>query len=275
MNVEELLIAKDIEYIPKGGDYEVRCLNPEHEDRHPSMRIDKVTGIFNCFACNYKGNIFTLFEERVNKLQMRRDLFKRKIAKKIAESIGLSFPQNRVPYTGDWRGINPETYIHFEAFQDHATEYVGRIMFPIRNLAGRIVAFIGRHTTGGTPKYLISPTGARLPLYPAAQPKQGAIILVEGIFDVINLYDKGLHNAVCCFGTQNINEDKLSMLMMQGVESIDIFFDGDEAGQLAADKVKTMCDNIGMPYRNVHLKGKDPGELTQESVDKLRRKLEK
>ena len=67
MNVEDLLLSKDIQYIPKGKDFVIRCLNPEHEDRNPSMRIDQVTGIFNCFSCEYKGNIFTHFGEKADK----------------------------------------------------------------------------------------------------------------------------------------------------------------------------------------------------------------
>ena len=46
MDVETLLQNKDIQYIPKGKDYEVRCLNPDHEDRNPSMKIDQITGIY-------------------------------------------------------------------------------------------------------------------------------------------------------------------------------------------------------------------------------------
>ena len=196
MNVEELLISKGIEYIPKGGDFVVRCINPEHPDNNPSMRIDKITGIFNCFSCKYKGNLFTHYDEKVNQLQMRRELLKQRINIKRSESVGVSFPHNSTPYIGSWRDIKPETYKHFEAFEDLASEYVGRIMFPIRNLAGNIVAFNGRHTTGGIPKYLISPRGAKLPTYPAAKPHKGSIILVEGIFDMVNLYDKGLENVV-------------------------------------------------------------------------------
>ena len=37
--------------MPKGKDYVVSCLNPEHDDKNPSMRIDQITGIFNCFSC--------------------------------------------------------------------------------------------------------------------------------------------------------------------------------------------------------------------------------
>jgi len=273
MTVEELLSSKQVYFMPKGGDCLVSCLNPEHADRNPSMRIDRITGIFQCFSCGHKGNIFTHFGEVPNHLQVRRELLKKTIQEKRSESIGLAFPQGSVPYTGDWRDIKPETYKKFEAFQHHDPDYIGRVVFPVRNISGRISAFNGRHTTGGTPKYMISPAGAKMPLYPVAEPIHGSIILVEGIFDMVNLHDKGLDNAVCCFGTKNINEDKLRMLSIQGVESVDIFFDGDKAGQDAALIVKEMCERVGMTSRNICFKDKDPGGLPESTVLKLKRKL--
>lgn len=274
MEVESLLKEKSIAYIPKGKDFIVKCLNPEHPDKNPSMRIDKVTGIFNCFACSFKGNLFTLFGRKANQLQLRRDLVKKKINEKRAESVGLSLPSSAVPYIGNWRDIKPETYHKFNAFQDHGKEFIGRIVFPIYDISGKIVAFNARHTTGGIPKYLISPSGAKMPLYPSiVQPIKSSVILVEGIYDMINLHDKGLTNAVCCFGTKNINEDKLSILRLQGVENLDIFFDGDEAGQKAADAVKIMAEKVGLFTRNINIPDTDPGELKEPQVLKLYTKL--
>ena len=91
MNVEELLESKRIEYIPKGADYEISCLNPDHPDRNPSMRVDRITGIFNCFSCEYKGNLFNYFGEKPNQLQLRREKLKNTIRQKMAESSGLVF----------------------------------------------------------------------------------------------------------------------------------------------------------------------------------------
>lgn len=274
MNVEDLLKSREIPFRPKGHDFIVRCLNEEHEDKNPSMRIDQITGIFNCFSCGFKGNLFTLFGEKPNQLQQLREKMKKLLNKKRAENIGLSFPSAAVPYTGTWRDIKPETYKKFEAFLDHNnTEHLGRIMFPIRSLSGKIVAFNGRHTTGGTPKYIFTPRGVKLPLFPKASPIKGSIILVEGIFDVINLHDKGLTNAVCCFGTNNINKDKLATLRMKGTDCLDIFFDGDTPGQNAAKEVKDMCDSIGLYTRNICLEGTDPGALSQEQVIKLSKTL--
>jgi DNA primase len=274
MTVEDLLISKQIPYIPKGKDFVVKCLNPEHADRNPSMRIDKITGIFNCFSCEYKGSLFFLFGEKANQLQIKKELLKKKIREKRAESIGLSMPSTLVPYVGTWRDLQTSTYKKFEAFQSIESDFIGRIVFPIRDISGRIVAFNGRHTTGGSPKYLISPSGARMPLFPAlVDPIKETVIIVEGIYDMLNLHDKGLTNAVCCFGTKNINEDKLSLLKLRGVESLDIFFDGDEAGQKAAEKVKIFAEKVGLHTRNINIPDTDPGELSLSVVNKLKQKL--
>jgi len=90
---------------------------------------------------------------------------------------------------------------------------------------------------------------------------------------MINLHDKGLTNAVCCFGTRNINEDKLSILRLQGVERAIIFFDGDDAGQNAAIKVREMCEKVDLLTANVNIPDTDPGGLTEGQVGKLRKKL--
>lgn len=275
MNVEDLLKSKDIPYLPRGKDYEVTCLNPDHPDRNPSMRIDQVTGIFNCFSCGFKGNLFTHFGEKVNKMEMKRQLLKKKIDEVRAESVGLQMPEGYSPYIGNWRNIKAETYREFEAFIHAGKDFNGRICFPIRDRSSRIVAFQSRTTGDQQPKYLNTPPGAKMPLFPVVEPIQGSIILVEGIFDVINLHDKGLTNAVCCFGVKNVTEEKLQVLSVAGVDSIDVFLDNDEAGQTGADRVRELCESVGLNTRNIAFgdKALDAGALAKPQVDKLKSKL--
>jgi DNA primase len=273
MNAEDLLIDKKIPYYAKGKDFLVRCLNPEHDDNNPSMRIDQITGIFNCFACGFKGNIFHFYGEKANQLQLRRENLKKKIRQKMSEGSGLAFPKGYLPYDGNWRDIKPETYKKFQAFTHHDKDHIGRLVFPVRDISGRVVSFNGRHMSGGTPKYMITPRGVKLPLFPKVTAIKGSIILVEGIFDAINLHDKGLTNAVCCFGTNNINEEKLSLLSLQGITGIDIFFDGDDAGQKAAENVKDMCEKVDLTSRNVFIENTDPGALVKSQVEKLKERL--
>jgi DNA primase len=275
MNVEDLLNSKNIAFIPKGKDFVVKCLNPEHDDRNPSMHIDQVTGIFNCFSCEYKGNLFTHFGQKASKTSIRKQLLKKKIEEKRAESIGLQMPNNYVPYIGNWRNIKPETYKKFGTFTHADNPFVGRIVFPIIDRTERIVAFQGRATGDQQPKYMNSPAGAKLPLFPVVQPIKGCILLTEGIFDVLNLHDKGLTNVMCCFGVKNVTEEKLEVLSVSGVDQVDIFLDNDEAGQKGSEKIKELCEKVGLASRNIAFgdKNLDAGALVQTQVDKLRTRL--
>ena len=275
MNVEDLLYNKDIPFIPKGKDFVVRCLNPEHNDRNPSMRVDQITGIFNCFSCGYKGSLFKHFGEKADKMELRRQFLKKKIQEKRLESIGLSMPEGYAPYVGNWRNIRPETYKDFEAFIHSGKDFNGRICFPVRDGSSRIIAFQSRTTTDQTPKYLFSPPGVKLPLYPVVEPIHESIVLVEGIFDVINLHDKGLTNAVCCFGVKNITLEKLEVLSVQGIKRIHVFLDNDEAGQKGAEAVRKLCEETELSTRNIAFGDKytDAGSLSQSQIDKLRNKL--
>lgn len=273
MQVIELLEKHKIQHITSGKDVLVKCLNPKHEDNNPSMRIDKITGIFNCFSCGFKGNIFKHFDEPIDWLSTKRNIVKEKINNKIKESISLILPNDITPYVGTWRGISEETYNEFKAFEYSDSEFVGRIWFPIYDFTEDLVALIGRHTTDGTPKYMIKPTGAKLPLYPKALPINGRVVLVEGIFDMLNLYDKGIKNVISCFGVNTVTSNKLSLLKVRGIVGIDIFFDGDEAGQKGATKLKKLVEDEGLFCRNIYYPDKDPGELTLEQVKKLKEKL--
>ena len=274
MIVDELLTAQGIEFRPSGKDYLIRCLNPDHEDRNPSLRIDKTTGIFNCLSCGYSGNLFNHFGEKPDWLQIRRERLKTMISDKLIETSGLSIPDNAIPFNQDWRGVSASTFMRFEAFQHSNAEFIGRVVFPIRTITNKIIAFCGRHQGQVDPKYLFHPSGAKLPLFPIVKPIQGRIILVEGIMDMINLHDKGLTNAVCAFGVNKVTVDKINILKIQGVSGIDIFFDNDEAGQGGSEKLKELLENNELTSRNVIFgKTKDPGELTALQVIKLKETL--
>lgn len=277
MDVQELLELKKIPFMPSGKDLKVSCLNPEHDDSDPSMRIDRITGIFNCFSCGFKGNLFSFFEEKANFLQQKRHLFKEKLHQKLAENVGLEMPTNYLSFNKVWRNIRAETYTHFEAFEHSDNDFIGRIVFPIRGVSGKILGFNGRALTPEkSPKYLIKPANSRFPLFPArVTPIQGRVILVEGIFDMLNLYDKGLTNVVCAFGTQKLTKDKLILLKVQGVGGVDILFDNDVAGKEATEKATELIESLEMTTRTVTLPSSvnDAGELTAQQVIKLKEAL--
>lgn len=281
MKVEEVLVEQKIPFKQSPADFIVKCLNPEHEDNNPSMRIDKITGIFNCFSCGFKGNIFKHFDKESNFRDIQRERIKQKIAKIRAESVGLQMPKDIILYQGNERNIKPETYKLFEAFISFESHFKDRIVFPIRDITGKIVGFNGRLKKNSPikdqPKYLYYPPKMKLPFYPThAKPINDRIILVEGIYDMINLWDKGLTNTMCAFGTHNVDEQKLELLRMRGVDQLDICFDTDQAGRKATEKTIELCEKVGLKYEDIDITGlgvEDPGDLTQQGVNELREAL--
>ena len=71
-----------------------------------------------------------------------------------------------------------------------------------------------------------------------------------------------------------MNWVKLSLLKLQGVQGIDIMFDGDEAGRQAAEKAKDIAEKLEMSARVVKLRDNiDPGNLTKPEIERLTEKL--
>lgn len=277
MIAEELLTEKGIDYQLKGQDALISCLNPEHDDSNPSLRVDKVTGIMHCFSCGFKGNLFTYYGAPASPLEVRIHRIKEKIAATRAQTVGISLPKDRIDWAGGgFRNISEETLKIWQAFTWNAPKFEGRIVFPVRDLTGKTVALIGRLITGmSEEKYYIYPQGVKLPFCPAkVKPIQNRVILVEGIFDALNLWDKGLKNTVCCFGTQQMDWVKLSLLKLQGVNGIDIIFDGDEAGRRAAEVIKGVAEQLELSVQIVNLpEGEDPGNLVHDQIRRLKERL--
>jgi DNA primase len=277
MIAEELLQSKGIQYRLSGKDAVISCLNPEHDDTNPSMRVDRVTGIFHCFSCGYKGNLFTYYGAPASPTEVRIHRIKEKIQKVKSETVGIQLPKDRLKWKGGgFRNISEETLDIWDAFTWNVPQFENRIIFPIRDITGKTVSLIGRSLDDFSKmKYYIYPQGAEMPFCPAkVKPIQNRVILVEGIFDALNLWDKGLKNTVCCFGTQQVNWVKLSLLKLQGVQGIDIMFDGDEAGRQASEKAKEIAEKLEMSARIVKLRDNiDPGNLTKPEIERLTEKL--
>src|SRR3954449_5251933 len=120
----------------------------------------------------------------------------------------------------------------------------GRVMFPIGDRAGRIIAFGGRTLGDEQPKYLNSPDtpvfekGKILYGWAAARaalgrdPDNAAVIVVEGYMDVIALHRAGFGGAVAPLGTA-LTETQLHELWRLALEPV-LCFDGDDAGRRAA-----------------------------------------
>ena len=275
--VEDLIQSKGLEYRYSGRDVLIRCLNPEHEDRNPSLRVDKLTGLAHCFSCGFKANIFQYFGVVGGEAAGWGSKLKEKIAKVISESIGLEMPKGLEPYTREFKGVSGATMRRFEAFTHK--DYEERVMIPIRDTTGKIVCFQGRHVIAtGTPKYKFYPGGVEVPLFPARVPLiHNTVILVEGMYDALNLIDKGLENVMATMGTQGLggikglHKDKVLHLKLMGARKILFIFDGDQPGQKAVEILKPQLEKAGFVVDNIELnEGDDPGDMSLDDVQRIK-----
>jgi DNA primase len=275
--VLDILQSNGLEYRLSGRDYVIKCLNPEHPDTNPSFRIDRITGVAHCFSCGFKTNIFKYFGIFTNPIPIRIAKLKEKLRELMLTTAGLEMPAGSVPYTKPFRGISVKTLKKFEAFYTNQVEKLqDRIVFPIWDVTEKIKVFVARHTmSNGNPRYINYPSGVQIPLFPPHLPYDStSMVIVEGMFDMLNLYDKGLHPVVCCFGTNTLQNDtnlKLLPYKAQGITKIYLMFDGDEAGQKAMHILKPIVEGCGFIVEIINLPDDtDPGELDQENVTSIK-----
>jgi len=275
-HVLDLLNKHNIPYTEGAKDYVVKCLNPDHDDNSPSLRIDKVTGKMHCFSCGYKVNIFSHFGVVGNFVSIKVAGLKEKLKNLQTSFTGVEFPEEVIPFNRVFRGISVKTLKEFGAFYTNGKDTLNdRIFFPVKDMTGKNLLFVGRHILSqGNPRYLNYPSGVTMPIFPEVfKEKHTSAFLVEGIFDMLNLYDKGLKNVCCTFGTNTLQKNtayKLLPLKVQGVTKLYIMFDGDTAGREAAEKLKPLLEAENFEVEIVEMEdGKDPGDLTQEDVDSI------
>lgn len=273
--VAELLRTKGIYFTFSGQDYVTKCFNPSHLDSHPSFRIDKNSGIAHCFSCGFRTNIFKFYGILTNTASIKIHKLKDKIAKLREVDTGIEAIPGSKPIGRAFRGCSLKTLTKFEAFTtDHSDEVSDRIFFPIKDIRDKVVAYVGRHQhSDSNPKYLVYPKGASTPPFPAkldGYPK--AIVLVEGMFDMLNMYEHGARNIVCTFGTvkmlSNISA-KLLPYKVMGVEKVFLLFDGDTAGQEAAAKTLPLIQEAGFLCENIPMEDMDPGQMSAEQVRQI------
>jgi DNA primase len=152
----------------------------------------------------------------------------------------------------------------------------GRLMVPIHDLKGRIVAFGGRVLKDDQePKYLNSPetdifSKGRLLFNAHRAREEGfqkrSIIVVEGYMDVIALWKAGIHNCVASLGTA-FTEDQLRLLWRICPEPI-LCFDGDNAGARAANRAMERALPILRAEHSLKISllpsGKDPDDIVMQ-----------
>ncbi len=150
----------------------------------------------------------------------------------------------------------------------------GRVMFPIIDLTGEVIAFGGRIIAQGEPKYLNTPESPifekKRVLYnlhsARNQIRQGGAVVVEGYMDVVSLANAGFTAAVATLGTA-LGEDHVRLLRRFS-EDITLVFDGDSAGRNAMVRaLEPFLASDVIPKVVILPQGKDPDDVSREGID--------
>ena len=223
------------------------------------------------------------FEEQYNGLAgaaARAYLDKRGIPEATRKSFALGYaPDSKTGLRralekfGDAMLVEAGLLIEVEGKEPY-DRFRDRLMIPIRDPRGRVIAFGGRIIGAGEPKYLNSPDtplfdkGRTLYNLDRAAPagrKAGRMVVVEGYMDVIALAQAGIEEAVAPLGTA-LTEFQLERLWRQ-VDAPLLCFDGDGAGQKAAFRAATRALPGLAPGRSLAFltlpAGQDPDDLVR------------
>ncbi len=156
-----------------------------------------------------------------------------------------------------------------------------RVMFPIIDLRGNVIAFGGRALTDQGPKYLNS---SDTPVFKksrnlfamniAKNTKEKSLILAEGYMDVIAIHQGGFDNCVATLGTALTAEQ--ARIMSQYAQEVIVAYDSDAAGQKAAARAINIFGELGTKVRVLKVQdAKDPDEYIKKfGPERFKRLLE-
>jgi len=279
----ELLDKRGIRYKKTNNPNEIliSCTSGEHEDKNASLSFNVEKGIFNCWSCGFSGGtnkfLVSIGESITLDLSSRQPYRIKKLKEKIQTKIevdNILLPDDRKLLDEEFKAIGVRTLKEFGAFTTSQLGLTGYVCIPVFQF-GKLKFIEGRISKNlpNQPKYYRRPEKVSVKdcLFPIDKVKNiNHVILVEGIFDMLNMWQLGYKNTLCVFGANNFSKQKLDLIDKIGVNRVDILFDPDPAGERGAEKVTNMLDSRNIYSRIIKLPaGVDPGDLHKNLADRL------
>lgn len=231
-----------------------------------------------------------LFDSRIGKVGMEYLSGKRGLSPAVMKHFGLGFAPESFGALTDYMhkaGFSDEELVAgFLCGKSQKTGrtydlFRNRVIFPVINTSGDIIAFGGRVMDDSKPKYLNSSdtpgfkkSRNLFALNYAKNHCSERMILCEGYMDVIALHAAGFENAVATLGTALTSEQ--ARLMAKHTKQVIISYDSDDAGQAATRKAVRMLSDVGLDVRILRMEGaKDPDEYIKKfGADNFRKLLD-
>jgi DNA primase len=268
--------------------------------RDDSFRASLSKNAFHCFACQAHGNVMD-FVAAMEKCSLREAAFKlqrwfkleqrfgpsvalrcwaAKEGKLVREKEGnpnppLPFALTGVDHSSPYlihRGVDRATAIEFGiGFYAGPGLMSGRVVIPIHNWRGQLVAYAGRGVDGRIPKYRV-PGGFRksLELYNlhrAMATGSETVIVVEGYFDCARVHQAGMPWVVALMGSSlSLEQEKL---LVERFERIVLMLDGDGTGRAATQTIRAKLLHQGEVLTVALSAGAQPDQLSPAEIRRL------
>lgn len=242
---------------------------------------DDYIDIYNLTSKFYQNSLFTnLGKNAIEYLE------KRKIDKETIKKFGIGLSIQKVSLTDYLKSkkYNVDKLIDIGLTNENGNDiFINRIMFPIHDLSGNVVAFSGRiYNTKDNSKYINTKEtdkfkkGKILYNYHIAREylkKNDSVILMEGQMDVIRSSTVGINNCIATMGTA-LTKDHRSILKNM-TDNIILCFDGDAAGEKATNAAIEILEDTGINIRVVRLPNNmDPDEyILKEGADSFKEQI--
>lgn len=260
-------------------DSEIRCFCPFHEDDNPSSSFSKSKGVFNCFVCG--GETLDSLIDKLGEDGLEYSYGVDDLQKKLKEMVTIDQEEEDADFfSSDFVRINYKnecpTYllnrISFECvtnFDLHLcsntkSKFDKRIIFPVYYEDKK--SFVARDYTDLASRKYLFPSGMKKSKYIFGEIGE-EVIVVEGVFDVMKLWDYGFKNSICVFGISP-GFEQIKKLLSSGVKRIILYADGDDGGLKLIQSFSEKYNRLFEINFMVCNWGLDPADMSKEDTIK-------
>lgn len=278
-SISFIMKAENLEYIPAVEFLARRVginLSYSEDDNSASRQRKRILDMNLCAAKYFRA---CLMDQNVGHIGMKYFSKERGLSMSVIKHFGLGYAPDSFGGLTDHlkkHGFTEEEMIMGflcgkSKKNGRAYDYFrNRVIFPIIDTSGNVIAFGGRVMDDSKPKYLNSSDTPAFKksknlfaLNYARHNCSEKMILCEGYMDVIALHAAGFENAVATLGTALTSEQ--ARMMAKYTKQVLIAYDSDEAGQRAATRAVSMLTDVGLDVRILKMNGaKDPDEYIKK-----------
>lgn len=266
--IENISFKEAIETLAEKSNIALPVLSNSEKDEKMQNLKSKVYQINEIASEFYRQNLLT------SKAKIAQDYVrKRKMDRYALETFGIGFSGSfdelyqelKKRNFSDEEILASKLVLKSERTGKLYDAFRNRLMFTIRDVRDRVIAFGGRALDDSKPKYINSPDtvvynkGRHLfAMNVAKKSGEKSIMLVEGYMDVISLHQRGVNNVVASLGTAMTEHQGR---LLKDFEKVIIGYDADSAGQGATARSLEILQTLGYDIRILQISGaKDPDE---------------